>query len=405
MPNPRPCPQRGAPATTRSDEQRRRAPGRAGRRRRRTASCTRWPRPQRAPGGGGRAGQHRLAGGVAGLVQRRSGRPRAPISQRRRAGRAGRAIGMAATLTRPLERVAMTRPATCLPHRRCRSLAPTNRLDDQQLAAAVAEATARGRPRRWAAVTSSIQPRQARRGPRPLPMPDTRLPASRSGAAAYGAQPMIACARPLTVPTGRSLRRLEPTSRALETERRPSASARAARRPSRPGRRRSRRPSPATNTSAPASAQRSMVSSETPPSTWSQVSTPCLSISCAGAPDLGQAQVEELLAAEARLDGHDQHHVELGEQVLVGLDRRGRLERHAGPRARGRGSRGPAAPAPAAASTWKVTEPQPASTYARRVAVGVLDHQVRVERARRSRAPGPRPWSARRSGWARSGCP
>ena len=36
---------------------------------------------------------------------------------------------------------------------------------------------------------------------------------------------------------------------------------------------------PATNTSAPASAQRSIVSRETPPSTWSQVSTPCLSIS------------------------------------------------------------------------------------------------------------------------------
>ena len=78
---------------------------------------------------------------------------------------------------------------------------------------------------------------------------------------------------------------------------------------------------PATNVSAPASAHRSMVSRDTPPSTCSQMSPPCLSISARAALDLGQADVEELLAAEARLDRHDQHHVELWQQVLVGLDR------------------------------------------------------------------------------------
>ena len=36
---------------------------------------------------------------------------------------------------------------------------------------------------------------------------------------------------------------------------------------------------PATNTSAPASAHRSIVSRDTPPSTYSQMSPPCLSIS------------------------------------------------------------------------------------------------------------------------------
>ncbi len=66
----------------------------------------------------------------------------------------------------------------------------------------------------------------------------------------------------------------------------------------------------------------------------------------AGPADLGQAEVEELLATEAGLDGHDQQHVQLGQQVLVGLDRRGRLQRHRRAGAVRRGSRGPAGPAP-----------------------------------------------------------
>ena len=122
-----------------------------------------------------------------------------------------------------------------------------------------------------------------------------------------------------------------------------------------------------------------MVSSETPPSTCSQVSTPCWSSSARARRILGRHEVEELLAAEARLDGHQQQHVELGQQVLVGLDRGGRLERHAGAgavaadlagqpdRRRGRldveGDR--------AAARLDVRHGVP---------VGVLDHQVRVER-------------------------
>ena len=88
---------------------------------------------------------------------------------------------------------------------------------------------------------------------------------------------------------------------------------------------------PATNMSAPASAQRSMVSSETPPSTWSQMSPPVRSISSRACRIFGQADVEELLSAEPGLDGHHQHHVDLAEQVGVRLDRGGRLERHPGP--------------------------------------------------------------------------
>jgi hypothetical protein len=44
------------------------------------------------------------------------------------------------------------------------------------------------------------------------------------------------------------------------------------------------------------------------------------------AAELGQDDVEEPLAAEARLDGHEQHHVDLGKQVLIRLDRRARVD-------------------------------------------------------------------------------
>ena len=125
----------------------------------------------------------------------------------------------------------------------------------------------------------------------------------------------------------------------------------------------------------------------------------------AGRAGSSAAQVEELLAAEARLDGHQQHHVELGEQVLVGLDRRRRPQRHAGPGAVAAQISRASRTGAAAASTWKVTEPAPASTYASASRSASVDHQVGVERARPSPARAPRPSSARRSGWGRSGCP
>ena len=62
-----------------------------------------------------------------------------------------------------------------------------------------------------------------------------------------------------------------------------------------------------------------MVSSLTPPSIWSQMSPPCRRDELPGPVDLGQHQVHELLAAEAGLDGHQQHQVELGQQVSVRL--------------------------------------------------------------------------------------
>ena len=82
------------------------------------------------------------------------------------------------------------------------------------------------------------------------------------------------------------------------------------------------------------------------------------------------------------LDGHHQHLVELGQQVEVRLDGRAGLEGDAGagadlaqPPCERDGS--------AAASAWKVTENAPGLGVARRPAVGVVDHQVHVERERR----------------------
>ena len=142
-----------------------------------------------------------------------------------------------------------------------------------------------------------------------------------------------------------------------------------------------------------------------PPSTWSQVSRPCLSISARARADLRQAQVEERLAAEARLDGHDQHHVELG---AAGPRRARSASPASAPCSRGRpGARISRASrtGAAAASTWKVTLPAPASTYA-----GAWRSASSIIRCASSGtlgccAPAPRPSSARRSGWARSGCP
>jgi hypothetical protein len=51
----------------------------------------------------------------------------------------------------------------------------------------------------------------------------------------------------------------------------------------------------------------------------------------AGAADLRQHHVEELLAAEAGLHRHQQHHVDLVEQVLEGLDGGPRVEGEPGP--------------------------------------------------------------------------
>src|SRR5689334_18920742 len=56
---------------------------------------------------------------------------------------------------------------------------------------------------------------------------------------------------------------------------------------------------------------------------------------CPCPPQLGQHDVEEGLATEARLDGHQQQHVEFGQQVFVGLHRSGGGDRKGGAGPRG----------------------------------------------------------------------
>src|SRR3712207_8096255 len=48
--------------------------------------------------------------------------------------------------------------------------------------------------------------------------------------------------------------------------------------------------------------------------------------------DLVELRCDEPLAAEARVDSHDQHQVDVAEHPVDGLDRRARVDRHAGPR-------------------------------------------------------------------------
>ena len=62
-----------------------------------------------------------------------------------------------------------------------------------------------------------------------------------------------------------------------------------------------------------------MVSALTPPSTWTQIDAAVPADRLAHRPDLGHLVGEERLAAEARFDGHDEDHVEVGQQVLVRL--------------------------------------------------------------------------------------
>jgi hypothetical protein len=101
----------------------------------------------------------------------------------------------------------------------------------------------------------------------------------------------------------------------------------------------------------------------------------------AGAAQLGQHDVEEMLAAETRLDGHQQQHVDLGQQVLVRLHRRTRVDGEPGAGTRGadgaqgadRGVNGLGVNGDVARAGLGVL---------RRPPVRLVDHQVAVNRQR-----------------------
>jgi hypothetical protein len=101
-----------------------------------------------------------------------------------------------------------------------------------------------------------------------------------------------------------------------------------------------------------------------------------------GTADLRQHEVKEFLPTETRLDRHEQQHVDLGQQVLVRLDRGARVDREPGPGPGGadraqrphRRLRGLSVDGHAARSGLRER---------RRVPVRVLDHEVAVDRQSR----------------------
>ena len=89
---------------------------------------------------------------------------------------------------------------------------------------------------------------------------------------------------------------------------------------------------PATSTLAPASTHCTAVSSVTAPVDLDPQLQLATGGQAAHGSDRRQHVRQERLAAEARLDRHDQHQVELGEQLGVRLDRGPRVEGDPGPR-------------------------------------------------------------------------
>jgi hypothetical protein len=98
-----------------------------------------------------------------------------------------------------------------------------------------------------------------------------------------------------------------------------------------------------------------------------------------GAADLRQHHVEELLAAEAGLHRHQQHHVDLVKQVFVLLDGRARVDAEAG--ARPGGPDGPERPDRGLRGFGVDGDaPRPGFRVGGGIPVGVLDHQMAVDR-------------------------
>ena len=99
----------------------------------------------------------------------------------------------------------------------------------------------------------------------------------------------------------------------------------------------------------------------------------------AGRAHLGQHLGQELLAAEAGLDGHDEQGVEVGQDVEIALQRRARLEGEPGQGARGTEVAGDGARVGAGLGVHGDVA-RAGLGVAGRPALRVLDHQVAVER-------------------------
>ena len=149
--------------------------------------------------------------------------------------------------------------------------------------------------------------------------------------------------------------------------------------PRSPSRRRS--PSPRRRCRRPPRAISPMLSTLTPPSTSRRMSRPLrVDDRARTARNFGSVDGNELLAAEARVHRHQQHHVELVEHVIEVVQRRGRIEHQSGlaavfadqPDACGRRARWPPG--------WKRDVGRAGLGEIRNDAVDRLDHQVHVDR-------------------------
>ena len=162
------------------------------------------------------------------------------------------------------------------------------------------------------------------------------------------------------------------------------------------------RRSPPRTCSRPASAAMPIVSAVMPPSTCSQTSSP------ASARRRRRARASawsrhERLAAEAGLDGHDEHLVELGQQVEV--PSAGVPGFRAMPGARADVAQSPGERDRVVRGLGVERDRRARLGVARRPAIGVLDHEVHVERDRRDLLQPLDHRQAEREVRARSGCP
>ena len=186
-----------------------------------------------------------------------------------------------------------------------------------------------------------------------------------------------------------------------------------------PASRRSRRGSraapkialPATKVSQPASAAARMLSTLMPPSTSSRMSRP-LRVDALGArcSIFRSADGDEALAAEAGVDAHHQHEVDLVDHPVEHVERRRRVEHQPGLAAGGADQLQRAIDVRARVG-MKADEVGAGLGERLRERVDRLDHQVDVDRhlrcrrRRRRACAAPRRPSARSSGSGRNGCP
>ena len=144
-----------------------------------------------------------------------------------------------------------------------------------------------------------------------------------------------------------------------------------------------------------------------PPSTSMTGSRPRSSHSRRKRADLGQHRRQELLPAKAGVDGHDQDDAAEVEHVLDLRQRRRRVQHHAGGLSRDRGyatACGAGGSSSSARNARADDRRRPAAKVVE-VALGLDDHQMDVERLRRSRGAPPRRRPGRSSGSGRTGRP